>query len=96
MGLSQSSIHTDMQVAEEKKVEQSVHNVQTSFELQIKAQDEIKVAEPTQTPNSSPTLEPLVESKKAEVFERYIEPPGKKIEVIPADVDTSADVIRKK
>jgi hypothetical protein len=102
MGLSQSIINTEAQVAEVegkaevKQVEQVTPHIQISSELQTKTLNEIKVAEPTPTPKSSPIIQPITEDKKSEVFERYVEPPGKKIEVLPADVGSSTDVIRKR
>ncbi len=90
MGISQSAISTEAQVT------QVIPHIQISSELQTKTLNEIKVAEPAPTPKSSPIIQPLSEDKKSEVFERYVEPPGRKIEVMPADVGQTTDVIRKR
>lgn len=56
---------------------------------------EVKIAEITATPNSTPLLKPMEEEKGVEVLERYIEPPGTKVEVAPVDVAPAGDVVKK-
>jgi uncharacterized protein YaiL (DUF2058 family) len=50
--------------------------------------------EPEKQLTTQESQEPTREAYKA-IFERYIEPQGTKIEVQPADVIESADVIKK-
>ena len=49
----------------------------------------------TPTPNSTPILKSVEEGKAIEVLERYVEPPGTKVEVAPVDVAPAEDVVKK-
>lgn len=49
----------------------------------------------TPTPNSTPIFKPVEEGKTIEVLERYVEPPGTKVEVAPVDVAAAEDVVKK-
>jgi hypothetical protein len=52
-------------------------------------------AEQVQTTSITPETNTITPEDAAPIFERYVEPPGTKVEVDPTEVLESADVIKK-
>lgn len=61
---------------------------QTTSEEKPKEEQQTKEAEKVDTPQ-------MTEEPKKDIFERYVEPVGTKIEIQPTEVIESADVVKK-
>lgn len=68
----------------------------TAQPIQIEVQTKVEAKEEQQTREPEPVAVPqTTEEPKKDIFERYIEPQGTKIEVQPAEVTESVDVVKK-
>lgn len=99
MGLTQSTATAPIAPEPAKPAEvvqqpSTTTEVTTTEPLTEKA-TEVKSAEITATPNSTPVLQGMKEEKGEEVLERYVEPAGTKVEVAPVDVAPAGDVVKK-
>lgn len=104
MGLTQSTVQ-----AEQPKAAENIETeTKTTTNLEEPVASTNALPEPVAV-ESTKTVEPVTEEKKvesvsnsvpetdnpSEVFERYIEKPGTKVEVAPVEVAPSDDVVKK-
>lgn len=94
MGLSQSTPSPAVtEVA--AKVEEVVQKVETKTEeVEKQVTPDVDSVVTKSEPETKTTEEAPVETK-SEVFERYVEQPGTKVEVVPVEVLATDDVVKK-
>jgi hypothetical protein len=90
MGISHSVIDTPIEVKQVEQVEKVEQVKEEISKVEEKIQESEVMVSQTKTPPTTPILE--ASQKVVEVFERYIEPRGTKIEVLPVEVAPSDDI----